>query len=193
MDAAALEVLMARQAPRDGVGRVGTPGGASPFWATCWSLGRMKCRPAPRTSPEHPALQAVASDPLRRPADAVSLHASSCRSGQSAANGTRRQESWPRAPGMLADAGDVILLVKGSKGSKVSRVVDALRKTRGTPAAADSVGAEEDRPQGHIIITARTEGDYMLSWLTGRSDGGDFFNLFPLHHLPGRWRFLQRR
>ena len=40
----------------------------------------------------------------------------------------------------LADAGDVIL-VKGSKGSKVSLVVDALRKL-GHPVAPDAVGAE---------------------------------------------------
>mgnify|MGYP000849100550 FL=1 len=41
---------------------------------------------------------------------------------------------------LLADAGDVIM-VKGSKGSKVSLVVDGLRKLR-HPGAADSVGAE---------------------------------------------------
>jgi UDP-N-acetylmuramoyl-tripeptide--D-alanyl-D-alanine ligase len=40
----------------------------------------------------------------------------------------------------LVDAGDVIL-VKGSKGSKVSLVVDALRKLR-HPGAPDTVGAE---------------------------------------------------
>ena len=40
----------------------------------------------------------------------------------------------------LADAGDVIL-VKGSKGSKVSLVVDGLRKLR-HPGAADIIGAE---------------------------------------------------
>ncbi len=40
----------------------------------------------------------------------------------------------------LADAGDVIL-VKGSKGSKVSLVVDALRKL-GHPVAPDAIGAE---------------------------------------------------
>lgn len=40
----------------------------------------------------------------------------------------------------LADAGDVIL-VKGSKGSKVSLVVDALRKLR-HPGAPESMGAE---------------------------------------------------
>ena len=40
----------------------------------------------------------------------------------------------------LADAGDVIL-VKGSKGSKVSLVVDGLRKLR-HPGAADPIGAE---------------------------------------------------
>ncbi len=40
----------------------------------------------------------------------------------------------------LADAGDVIL-VKGSKGSKVSLVVDGLRKLR-HPGAADVIGAE---------------------------------------------------
>jgi len=40
----------------------------------------------------------------------------------------------------LADAGDVIL-VKGSKGSKVSLVVDALRKLR-HPGAAEMIGAE---------------------------------------------------
>jgi UDP-N-acetylmuramoyl-tripeptide--D-alanyl-D-alanine ligase len=40
----------------------------------------------------------------------------------------------------LADAGDVIM-VKGSKGSKVSLVVDALRKL-GHPVAPDAIGAE---------------------------------------------------
>jgi UDP-N-acetylmuramoyl-tripeptide--D-alanyl-D-alanine ligase len=40
----------------------------------------------------------------------------------------------------IADAGDV-LLVKGSKGSKVSLVVDALRKL-GQPGAAEARGTE---------------------------------------------------
>jgi UDP-N-acetylmuramoyl-tripeptide--D-alanyl-D-alanine ligase len=58
-----------------------------------------------------------------------------------------RRGDWAETAGelaarahLLADAGDVIL-VKGSKGSKVSLVVDALRKLR-HPGAPDTVGAE---------------------------------------------------
>ena len=59
----------------------------------------------------------------------------------------RKRGEWHETAGelaarahLLADAGDVIM-VKGSKGSKVSLVVDGLRKLR-HPGAADSVGAE---------------------------------------------------
>ncbi len=58
----------------------------------------------------------------------------------------RRGEWHPAAPDLaarahlIADAGDVIL-VKGSKGSRVSLVVDALRKL-GQPGATDLRGAE---------------------------------------------------
>jgi UDP-N-acetylmuramoyl-tripeptide--D-alanyl-D-alanine ligase len=58
----------------------------------------------------------------------------------------QRGEWHPAAPDLaarahlLVDAGDVIL-VKGSKGSKVSLVVDALRKL-GQPGAGDAKGSE---------------------------------------------------
>ena len=132
--AAALEVIGAA-APRDGIGRL-YEGRRIVILGDMLELGPQEFSLHKAIS-DHPAL--------------ASLHLVHC-------VGPRMRALWDLLPAQqrgewhetatalaarahhLADAGDVIL-VKGSKGSKVSLVVDALRKLR-HPGAAETIGAE---------------------------------------------------
>ncbi len=62
-----------------------------------------------------------------------------CRCASAATGSRRRAELVPRAR-TLVDAGDIVL-VKGSKGIKVTLVVDALRKL-GQAVALESKGTD---------------------------------------------------
>lgn len=126
---AGLEVL-AGSRPRDGVGRV-AHGRRVAVLGDMLELG-----------PEEAALHAaIAAYPAMAEVDVVHLAGERMRALYAALPREKRGE-WhatakdlaERAP-HLVDAGDVVL-VKGSKGSKVSLVVDALRKL-GQPGAAD--------------------------------------------------------
>ena len=131
---AALEVLAAAE-PRDGIGRI-LEGRRIAVLGDMLELG-----------PDEAAMhRAIADHPA-----VVRLHVVHC-------VGPRMRALWERLPQQkrgewhpaaselaqrahhLADAGDV-LLVKGSKGSKVSLVVDALRKL-GQPGAGEARGTE---------------------------------------------------
>jgi UDP-N-acetylmuramoyl-tripeptide--D-alanyl-D-alanine ligase len=131
---AALEVLGA-SAPRDGVGRFHT-GRRIAILGDMLELGPDEMD-LHRAIANHPALEKIALihcvGPRMRALWEIVPQ--------------RKRGEWHETAGelaarahMLADAGDVIM-VKGSKGSKVSLVVDGLRKLR-HPGAADSVGAE---------------------------------------------------
>jgi UDP-N-acetylmuramoyl-tripeptide--D-alanyl-D-alanine ligase len=77
----------------------------------------------PRSRP-HPAMAQVAVVHCVGPADAAT---SGRRCPSAGAGWVRDGGRTGRRVHRLVDAGDVVL-VKGSKGSKVSRVVDAIRK-----------------------------------------------------------------
>ncbi len=131
---AALEVLAASQ-PRDGIGRI-LEGRRIAVLGDMLELGPDEAA-MHRAIADHPAI--------------ASVHLVHC-------VGPRMRALWERLPlpkrgewhetasdlairaHHLADAGDV-LLVKGSKGSKVSLVVDALRKL-GQPGAGEARGTE---------------------------------------------------
>ena len=117
--AAALEVLAATE-PVDGIGRV-SQGRRIAFWAICWSLGK----PSNRL---HRALATCLdgrhfTGALRRPRMRALFPNCPRRNAVMGGNGAGTGGHVHR----LIDAGDVIL-VKGSLGSKVSLVVDAIRK-----------------------------------------------------------------
>ncbi|MCC0069860.1 MAG: UDP-N-acetylmuramoyl-tripeptide--D-alanyl-D-alanine ligase [Rhodobacteraceae bacterium] len=131
---AALDVLGAAQ-PRDGIGRI-KGGRRIAVLGDMLELGPTEAE-LHRAIADHPAMD--------------SIHLVHC-------VGPRMHALWDRLPRakrgewhetaadlaarahQIADAGDV-LLVKGSKGSKVSLVVDALRKL-GQPGAAEARGSE---------------------------------------------------
>ena len=130
---AALEVLAAAQ-PRDGIGRV-QKGRRIAVLGDMLELG-----------PDEIALhQAIAEHPAISVIDAVHCAGPRMRTLWQALPRRKRGEWCETAAEMaarahhLADAGDVVL-VKGSKGSKVSLVVDALRKL-GQSGAAEAHGA----------------------------------------------------
>lgn len=132
---AGLEVL-AGQCPRDGVGRIAR-GRRVAILGDMLELG-----------PDEAALHAaLAAAPAMALIDVVHL-AGPRMQALYAALPERQRGEWfetarelaGRAP-HLVDAGDVVL-VKGSKGSKVSLVVDALRKL-GQPGAADVFRGKE--------------------------------------------------
>jgi UDP-N-acetylmuramoyl-tripeptide--D-alanyl-D-alanine ligase len=131
---AGLEVLGA-SAPRDGVGRLHT-GRRIAILGDMLELGPDEMD-LHRAIAKHPALEKIALIHCVGPRMRVLWEILP----------QRKRGEWHETAGelaarahMLADAGDVIM-VKGSKGSKVSLVVDGLRKLR-HPGAADSVGAE---------------------------------------------------
>ncbi|HEY0213090.1 MAG TPA: UDP-N-acetylmuramoyl-tripeptide--D-alanyl-D-alanine ligase [Paenirhodobacter sp.] len=126
---AALEVLAGAR-PRDGVGRVAR-GRRVAFLGDMLELG-----------PEERALHiAIARHPALQLVDVVHCAGPLMRDLWLALPQEKRGEWFATAPEMAArarhliDAGDVVL-VKGSKSSKVSLVVDALRKLR-QPGAAE--------------------------------------------------------
>ena len=132
---AGLEVL-AGAVPRDGVGRVAR-GRRVAVLGDMLELG-----------PDEGALHAaIAASPAMAKIDVVHLAGPRMRALRDALPPAQRGE-WhetakelsERAP-HLVDAGDVVL-VKGSKGSKVSLVVDALRKL-GQPGAAEAFKGRE--------------------------------------------------
>ena len=132
---AGLEVL-AGSVPRDGVGRV-AHGRRVAVLGDMLELG-----------PDEAALHAaIAASPAMAKIDVVHLAGPRMRALRDALPQAKRGE-WhetakelaERAP-HLVDAGDVVL-VKGSKGSKVSLVVDALRKL-GQPGAAEAFKGRE--------------------------------------------------
>ncbi|MFD2175023.1 UDP-N-acetylmuramoyl-tripeptide--D-alanyl-D-alanine ligase [Rhodobacter lacus] len=132
---AALEVL-AGQRPRDGVGRV-HHGRRVAILGDMLELG-----------PEQVALHvAMARHPALAQVDLVHAAGPLMRHLYEALPREQRGEWYASAPELVAraphlvDAGDVVL-VKGSKGSKVSLVVDALRKL-GQPGAADAFRGKE--------------------------------------------------
>ena len=119
--AAALDVLIAAR-PTDGIGRVGN-GRRIAVLGDMLELGPDEAT-LHRDIARHPGLQAVHLIHCVGPR-MQALHAALPR-GQRGEWVETAEELATRAR-HLVDAGD-ILLVKGSKGSKVSRVVDALRK-----------------------------------------------------------------
>jgi UDP-N-acetylmuramoyl-tripeptide--D-alanyl-D-alanine ligase len=131
---AALDVLAAAE-PRDGIGRIRS-GRRIAILGDMLELGPTEAA-LHRAIADHPAMDRIhlvhCVGPRMR---ALWEHLPS----------TRRGEWCETAPELasrahqLADAGDV-LLVKGSKSSKVSLVVDALRKL-GQPGAAEARGTE---------------------------------------------------
>jgi UDP-N-acetylmuramoyl-tripeptide--D-alanyl-D-alanine ligase len=131
---AALEVLAA-SVPRDGIGRL-YAGRRIAILGDMLELGPTETD-LHRAIGAHPALAAV---------DIVHCVGPRMRALWSTLPTGKRGEWHETAAELagrahhLADAGDVIL-VKGSKGSKVSLVVDGLRKLR-HPGAADMIGAE---------------------------------------------------
>ncbi|SOC12991.1 UDP-N-acetylmuramoyl-tripeptide--D-alanyl-D-alanine ligase [Rhodobacter maris] len=132
---AALEVL-AGQRPRDGVGRV-HHGRRVAILGDMLELG-----------PEEVALHlAIAEHPALAQVDLVHAAGPLMWHLFDALPREKRGEWHASAPELVAraphlvDAGDVVL-VKGSKGSKVSLVVDALRKL-GQPGAADAFRGRE--------------------------------------------------
>jgi len=132
--AAALEVLAASQ-PTHGLGRV-TRGRRIAVLGDMLELG-----------PDELNLhKSIAKDPNLAKTDIVYCVGPRMRALYDALPKIQRGEWHETAPQMaarahmLVDAGDVIL-VKGSKGSKVSLVVDAIRKLR-HPLAQDPKGAE---------------------------------------------------
>jgi UDP-N-acetylmuramoyl-tripeptide--D-alanyl-D-alanine ligase len=119
--AASLDVLIARARWTGSVGWVAAAG--SPSWATCWSLARP--RPTLHAAiARHPGLAAVHVIHCVGPR-MKALHQALPRQQRGEWVETAADLA-PRARSLI-DAGD-ILLVKGSKGSKVSLVVDVLRK-----------------------------------------------------------------
>ncbi len=127
--AAALDVLAGAK-PRDGVGRVAR-GRRVAFLGDMLELG-----------PEERALHAeIAGHPAMRVIDVVHCAGPLMRDLWEALPREKRGDWYATAPELAAraphliDAGDVVL-VKGSKSSKVSLVVDALRKLR-QPGAAE--------------------------------------------------------
>lgn len=119
--AAALEVLAASQ-PRDGVGRI-VKGRRVAILGDMLELG-----------PDEMAMHAgLADDPFLTRAHVVHCAGPRMRALFDALPAELRGQWAPEADDLagqvarLVDAGDVVL-VKGSKGSKVSRVVDAIRK-----------------------------------------------------------------
>ena len=132
--AAALEVLAIAK-PVDGHGRV-RQGRRIAILGDMLELG-----------PEELALhERLASDPAMNAIDLVHCVGPRMRALWQALPPAQRGDWVDAAPDLaarahhLADAGDV-LLVKGSKGSRVSLVVDALRKL-GQPGAGESRGEE---------------------------------------------------
>jgi UDP-N-acetylmuramoyl-tripeptide--D-alanyl-D-alanine ligase len=126
---AALQVLAAAT-PDDGVGRI-AKGRRVAVLGDMLELG-----------PEELDLhRAVADDPALKKVDVVHCVGPRMRALYDVLPAAQRGHYAPSADEMvkeahaIVDAGDV-LLIKGSKGSKVSRVVDALRKL-GHPVATD--------------------------------------------------------
>ena len=131
--AASLDVLIAAQ-PTDGIGRVGG-GRRIAVLGDMLELGPTEAALHAEIA-RHPGLEAVATIHCVGPR-MKALHAALPR-GQRGDWVETAQDLAPRIR-TLVDAGD-ILLVKGSKGSKVSLVVDALRKMgQGTPPTEGSV------------------------------------------------------
>ncbi|MDF1620170.1 UDP-N-acetylmuramoyl-tripeptide--D-alanyl-D-alanine ligase [Pseudothioclava nitratireducens] len=133
--AAALDVLAATE-PRDGIGRVAR-GRRVAVLGDMLELG-----------PEEATLHAaIAGHPSMARIDIVHLAGPRMRALFEALPREKRGEWHESAKGLvdraphLVDAGDVVL-VKGSKGSKVSLVVDALKKL-GQPGAADAHKGKE--------------------------------------------------
>jgi len=132
--AAAFEVLAAAE-PRNGIGRV-REGRRIAILGDMLELGEG----------EIAAHEALARDPAMAAVQLVHCVGPRMRALWQALPKSRRGEWHETAPALaarahqLVDAGDVVL-VKGSKGSKVSQVVDALRKL-GQPGAAEAQGAE---------------------------------------------------
>jgi UDP-N-acetylmuramoyl-tripeptide--D-alanyl-D-alanine ligase len=125
--AASLDVLIAAK-PTDGIGRVGG-GRRIAVLGDMLELGPTEAALHAEIA-RHPGLEAVSTIHCVGPR-MKALHAALPRSQRGDWVETA-QELAPRVR-TLIDAGD-ILLVKGSKGSKVSLVVDALRKMgQGTP------------------------------------------------------------
>ena len=133
--AAGLEVL-AGQTPRDGVGRV-RQGRRVAILGDMLELGPEEARLHAAIA-EHPAVAVI---------DVIHTAGPRMRALFEALPRAKRGEWFETAQDLaaraphLVDAGDVVL-VKGSKGSKVSRVVDALRKL-GHPGAADAFRGKE--------------------------------------------------
>ena len=132
---AALEVLAASQ-PRDGIGRV-KRGRRIAILGDMLELG-----------PEETALHAaIARLPAMTSVDLVHLAGPRMRALYEALPQAKRGEWHDSAKGLverashLADAGDVVL-IKGSKGSKVSLVVEALKKLGQAGAAEAHKGKE---------------------------------------------------
>lgn len=138
--AAALEVLAGAH-PRDGVGRV-KQGRRVAILGDMLELG-----------PEEIALhQAIAAHPAMAVIDTVHCAGPRMRALYDALPRAKQGEWFETAKALadraphLADAGDVVL-VKGSKGSKVSLVVDALRKL-GQAGAAEAHEADPIKAAG---------------------------------------------
>jgi UDP-N-acetylmuramoyl-tripeptide--D-alanyl-D-alanine ligase len=133
--AAGLEVL-AGQTPRDGVGRVHR-GRRGAILGDMLELGLEEARLHAAIA-EHPAMAVI---------DMIHMAGPRMRALFEALPREKRGEWFQSAKDLaeraphLVDAGDVVL-VKGSKGSKVSLVVDALRKL-GQPGAAEAFKGKE--------------------------------------------------
>jgi hypothetical protein len=151
--AAALDVLIAAQ-PVDGIGRVGG-GRRIAILGDMLELGPTEID-LHRAIARHPGLAAMHTIHCVGPRMRA-LHEALPR-GQRGEWVETAPELAARARSLF-DAGD-ILLVKGSKGIKVSLVVDALRKL------------------GQAASETRRGPSEMLYWLTEFSDGGGVFNLF---------------
>ncbi len=118
---AALDVLAAAR-PEDGVGRLARAG-ASRSWGTCWKWPARDGDPCP--DGRRPGTGAGGPGPLCGAPDARAVRR--LPAGQRGRWAERAEDLVPEAR-RLIDAGDVVL-VKGSKGSRVSLIVDAIRKT----------------------------------------------------------------
>ena len=170
--AAALDVLIAARPARRRRPRRHAAA-ASPSWATCWSLAPTEIA-LHQAIARHPGLDAVAHHPLRRPAHAGALAGPAART--SAANGSRpppELAAQARTPGRCRATS---CWSRAPRASKVSLVVDALRKL------------------GQAASGARHRGtDIMLYWLDRVLHRRRLLQPLPLHHLPRRRRLLPRR
>ena len=97
---------------------------------------------------------------------------------RSAASGSRTPRRWRRGRGGCVDAGD-IAMVKGSLGSRVGQVVEAI-KTMGEARPAEAPRREHAEDSRHALLPGRMVAEPERA------------QRLPLHHLPRGRRLLHR-